>query len=324
MRIIDVFSGSPADSAGIARGQTVLSLNNRSYADIVANEGLNAFFAANATVDFEMRELDNSIFVAQATKAIVTIDPIPQWRTIDIGPGVPPAGYMEFRTFISTANPVFDQVFADFIAADVKDVIIDLRYNRGGLVTTAELLGDYLGGFANDGLVFSNTEFNADRASDNNVTTFFSRLGNSIDLTRIIVIASRETASASELVANALDPYADVWIVGDNTYGKPVGQVGFTFCEKMVRPTAFRTTNANGVGDYFDGLPVDCPAVDLLEIPVGADNDPNIVAAVSISEIGACPPVALPDGSQAAPAIRPDIRYPDLTGPPEREFAGAF
>jgi hypothetical protein len=230
---------------------------------------------------------------------------------------------MEFRTFVSTADPVFDQVFSEFVTAGVRDVIIDLRYNGGGLVRTAELLGDYLGGFANDGLVFSNTEFNADRAANNNSSSFFSRRGNSLDITRFIVIASRSTASASELVTNSLIPYADVWIVGDNTYGKPVGQVGFEFCEKILRPTSFRTTNANGDGDYFDGLPVDCPAADVLEIPVGADNDPNVIAAVSISETGACPLVAAPL-SLELPSAMPEIRYPDARGNTARELAGAF
>ena len=323
MRMTGVFPGSPADNAGLARGQTVVTLNNRTYADIVANEGINTFFDNNATVDFAMRRLDNTTFSEPVTKDIVTITPIPQWRTINIGDGVPPVGYMEFRTFVSTADPVFDEVFADFIAAGVQDVIIDLRYNGGGLVRTAELLGDYLGGFANDGLVFSQTEFNADRAAANNSSSFFSRRVNSIDITRFIVIASRSTASASELVTNSLIPYADVSIVGDNTYGKPVGQVGFEFCEKILRPTSFRTTNANGDGDYFDGLPVDCPAADVLEVPVGADNDPNVVAALSISETGACPVVAVPEGPQAS-SVMLEVRYPDARGNTARELAGAY
>ena len=326
MRMTGVFPGSPADTAGIDRGQTVVTLNARTYADIQANEGINAFFDDNNTVTFEMRRLDTSTFSEPVTKDIVTITPIPQWRTIDLGPGVPPAGYMEFRTFVSTADPVFDQVFAEFIAAGVNDVIIDMRYNGGGLVSTAELLGDYLGGFANGGLVFSNTEFNADRAAQYNSTDFFSRRGNSLDTVRLIVIASESTASASELVTNSLIPYADVWIVGDNTFGKPVGQVGIDFCtDRILRPTAFRTTNANGDGDYFDGLPVDCPVEDDFTIPIGADNDPNLVAAVSIAATGACPaPVVVgPQGRQAA-EIKPQIRYPEQRGSAARQYAGAW
>jgi carboxyl-terminal processing protease len=323
MRMTGVFSGSPAADAGIERGQTVVTLDGRTYSNIVTNEGINAFFDNNDTVDFEMERLDTTTYTAAITKDIVTIDPVPQSRVISLGAGVPPVGYIEFRAFVSTADAEFDRIFADFIAAGVQDVIVDMRYNGGGLVATAELLGDYLGGFANDGLVFSNTEFNADRAPANNSSTFFSRQANSIDLTRLIVVATSATASASELVTNALAPYADVWIVGDNTYGKPVGQIGIDFCEKILRPTSFRTTNADGNGDYFDGLPVDCPAADVLDFPVGADNDPNIVAAVSIAETGGCPVVAAPDGIQA-PFLQPDIRYPESRGNAARELAGAF
>jgi C-terminal processing protease CtpA/Prc len=323
MRIVGVFAGSPADAAGIERGQTVITLNNRSYADIVASEGIGAFFDDNRTVEFAVREIDGTTITTQVTKAIVTITPVTQWRTIPLEGGAPPVGYMEFRTFVSTANPVFDQVFADFVAAGVQDVIIDLRYNGGGLISTAELLGDYLGGFANDGLVFSQTEFNADRAAANNSTSYFSRRGNSIDITRFIVIASGSTASASELVTNSLIPYADVWIVGDNTYGKPVGQVGIAFCDKILRPTSFRTTNANGDGDYFEGLPVNCPAADILEIPVGDISDPNVVAALSISQTGSCPVATAPEGPQAS-SLMLEIRYPDVRGNTARELAGAF
>ena len=59
-------------------------------------------------------------------------------------------------------------------------------------------------------------------------------------------------------------PHVDVEIVGDRTFGKPVGQIGLEFCEKILRPTAFQTVNADGVGDYFNGLPVGagCDAAD--------------------------------------------------------------
>jgi C-terminal processing protease CtpA/Prc len=330
MRIVSVYQGSPAELGGLERGQTVISLNGQAVASIGATTAdIGAFISASDSITFEVQDVQGAVLpLIVATKDIVTIDPIPQVRVIDVGPGAPPVGYMQFETFISTAHDGqggrdFNDVFAQFIAAGVRDVILDLRYNRGGLVDTAELLGDYLGGFANDNLIFSRTEFNADRA-DNNTESRFARLGNSIDLTRVIVIASRDnTASASELVANAMIPYADVWIVGENTYGKPVGQVAIDFCEKRLRPISFKTTNANGDGDYFGGLPVDCAATDDLDIPIGDDLDENIIAATTISSTGACPVIALPGGQQA-PVIRPEIRYPELIGPPEREFAGSF
>ncbi len=230
---------------------------------------------------------------------------------------------MELATFISTADPQFDTVFGNFLSNGVRDVIIDMRYNGGGLVSTAELLGDYLGGFVAENLVFSSTEFNADRAGANNSTELFERQANSVNLVRFIVVASGRTASASELIINGLEPHAEVVIVGDDTFGKPVGQVGFTFCDSILRPTAFQTVNANGNGDYFDGLPVDCPAADDLNVPVGDAADPNIVTALSYFSTGACPVTSQP-GGLSKPTLDGAVEQFDLAGPPWREFADAF
>ena len=85
-------------------------------------------------------------------------------------------------------------------------MILDLRYNGGGLVNTAELLGDLLGGaIVPQGLLFSETLFNADR-SDQNFSELFETRPGSLSLLRLAVIASRNTASASELVTNSMEP----------------------------------------------------------------------------------------------------------------------
>ena len=115
-------------------------------------------------------------------------------------------------------------------------------------------------------------------------------------------------------------------IVGDNTFGKPVGQIGLEFCEKIMRPTAFRLANADGEGDYFDGLPVDCAAADDLSVPIGADMDPNMVAAMSLLNTGACPVVALPGGQfklEAGIDAPPPQRQPH-DGRPERDLLDAY
>lgn len=324
VRLVRVFVDSPAGTGGLARGQRILSLNGRTIADLEANEGIDAFLDANDTVDFEMRRLDGSEFTATITRDIVTINPVPQWRTIDAGGGRM-VGYLELATFISTADPVFATVFADFQAANVTEVIIDLRYNGGGLVSTAELLGDYFGGLIAENLTFSRTEFNADRAGDNNSEEFFERRGQSLSLSSLVVIASQGTASASELVTNSMIPFADVQIVGDRTFGKPVGQIGIEFCEKIVRPTSFRTVNADGDGDYFDGLPLGagCDAADDLNIPVGDDTDPNIVKALGYLNTGACPVTSTSPGQQKATQDF-SVERRDRRGPPHREILDAY
>ena len=321
-RIVRVYSGSPAEVGGLGRGQRILTLNGRSVAEISSSEGVSTFFSNNATVTFEIERPGDNDFTT-ITKAAITINPVPQWRLIERGAGVPPVGYMQLDTFIDTANPEFDAAFAAFNAAGVNDVIIDLRYNGGGLVRTAELLGDYLGGLVAENLVFSSTEFNADRAAANNFTELFDRLGNSISLSQFVVIATRGTASASELVTNGMIPHVNTAIVGDRTFGKPVGQIGLNFCDKIMRPVAFRVANADGAADYFDGLPVDCAAPDDLSTEIGADDDPNVIAALSYINTGACPPEAVQDGR-----LRSEYRAPpqqrDRRGSPAREYLDAY
>ena len=166
-RIVRVFSGSPAQVGGLARGQRILTLNGRSVTEIAGSEGISTFFSSNRTVTFEIEQLEGDNDFPEITKAVVTIDPVAQWRLIDRGDGIPPVGYIQLDTFIDTANPRFEEAFAAFRQAGVTDVILDLRYNGGGLVRTAELLGDYLGAGVAPGEVFSRTEFNADRAEQN-------------------------------------------------------------------------------------------------------------------------------------------------------------
>ncbi len=316
LRFTRVFSGSPADLAGFSRGQRIIALDGRSIADIQANEGVGVVFG-QSPLEFTIRGLDDIEFMVSVSHDIVTINPLPQWRIIDMG-GTP-VGYVEFATFISTADPVFDTVFADFIAAGVSDVIIDMRYNGGGLVSTAELLGDFFGGLIANNLVFSKMLFN-DKNTASNRTEFFQQLVNSMNLSRLVIIATSGTASASELVINSMEPHVEVTIVGDTTFGKPVGQVGILFCDKILRATAFETVNALDQGDYFDGLPVDCPAADDLTEVVGADTDPNLLTALAYLGTGACPAAA----GMLKPTFDRDLPQIDLRGPPWREFAGAF
>ena len=320
-RLTRVFSDSPAALAGLARGQRIIALDGRTVAEIQAAEGLDAALS-NSPVEFTMRERDGvTEFTVTIAQDVVTIDPIPQWGRIP-RPAGPDVGYIELAAFVGTAEPALDAVFEDFRNSGVNDVVLDLRYNSGGLVRTLELLGDYLGGDVAENLVFSDTRFNADQAADNNNLEFFERLANSMSLSRLVVVTSDRTASASELVINGMEPHVDVAIVGTRTRGKPVGQVGWEFCEKVLRLTAFQTFNADGFGDYFDGLPADCDVADDLDFDVLADDDPNLLAALSYFDTGACPAPAA--GVEALPALAPDVPQPDLRGPPWREFAGAY
>ena len=321
LRLSRVFTDSPANRGGLARGQRILQLNGRTIAEIQAAEGVNAVFDT-PTLDFTMREIDGSEFAVTITQDILTIDPVPHFSVIDSGGGRN-VGYMELATFISTANSEMDDAFAQFRAAGVNDLILDLRYNGGGLVSTADLLGDLLGGDVAENLTFSKTVFNNLQAAANNSTELFDRQANSLSLSRLVVIATSGTASASELVTNGMEPHVEVTVVGADTFGKPVGQVGLEFCEQILRPTSFQTLNADDFGDYFDGLPVDCAAADDLNVAVGDAADPNVVAALAYFATGTCP-VASQASARFKTGVAPGVPQPDRRGPPHREFADAY
>lgn len=321
IRFTRVFQSSPAAAAGLQRGQRILMLDGRSIADIEADEGVAALFEQES-LEFTLQRTDGSEFTVLLEQGVVTINPLPQWRIIDRSDGTS-VGYFELATFIGTADAAFETMFAEFQQAAVTDIIIDLRYNGGGLVSTTELLGDYLGGAIATNLVFSKTLFNANNAVSNR-TRFFRRLLNSTSTSRLVVVSGDRTASASELITNSMMAHVDVSLVGGTTFGKPVGQLGIEFCDKILRPTAFESVNANDEGRYYDGIPVDCPAVDDLSIPVGDDQDENLVTALALLETGACPAMSSSSASTMKPSL--DRRTADdrTRGVPWREFANAW
>ena len=321
LRFTRVFGSGPAAAAGFERGEQILMLNGRTITDIEANEGLDALFSL-PSLDFTIRHRDNSEETIPVNQGLVTIDPLPQWRIIDL-PGGTTVGYFELVSFIGTADAAFEEVFAAFDQANVTDVIVDLRYNGGGLVSTTELLGNFLGGAVATDSVFSKTIFNANNSFFNRIALFQSLL-ESISLSRLVVIATDRTASASELITNSMESHVAVSIVGSATRGKPVGQLGIPFCEKILRPTAFETVNADDEGGYFDGLPADCPAQDDVLIPIGDDADPNVTTALFLLENGACPtPPVATQGLQKAALGRMDSRR-SRGGPAWRRLAGAW
>ena len=81
--------------------------------------------------------------------------------------------------------------------------------------------------------------------------------------------------------------------------------------------------NANDFGDFFFGLPVDCAAPDDLSVAVGADNDPNVEAALSYLETGACPAASIP-GAQFKLEAAQQTPQPIPGRTPARAYANAF
>jgi C-terminal peptidase prc len=288
LRIIEAFPGSPAAAAGLDRNQQVLAIDGRSVPELEAAGLIDSAFGpatVGHTVRLRMRNPDGEEREVALAKAMVTIPTVAIARTYEIeGRRV---GYVLFHNFVQPSNAALDAAFAQLDADGAQDLILDLRYNGGGLVNVAQHLADLIGGMRTNGLLMARYVHN-DRQSVRNSSLFFSDAAAALSAPRLIAITTRASASASELVINALKPYMPVTIVGDNSYGKPVGQYGFRFCSKILYPVAFSIRNAADEGDYFGGFPPDCPAPDDVEHALGDPAEGSLGEALHYAATGSC------------------------------------
>ena len=171
-------------------------------------------------------------------------------------------GYIFFSNFVQPSIAALNEAFAALKTAGANELVLDLRYNGGGLVDVAVHLASLIGGARTNGQVMLNYVHNDKIGPIYNKTTRFANPENALNLERLFVITTRSSASASELVINSLRPFMPVIFIGDTSYGKPVGQYGLRFCDKILYPVAFSIKNANLEGDYFDGIALDCQAAD--------------------------------------------------------------
>jgi C-terminal processing protease CtpA/Prc len=288
IRLSQVFPDSPASEAGLVRGDYLIAVNGRPVPDLIESGQFNTELGPNEDgyrLELTWRMRRGGEKTATVTKRPVTIPTVSQTEVLDLN-GLP-VGYIHFRNFVEPSIPALDSAFAEFRARGVVDVILDLRYNGGGLISVAEHLGSLIGGTGTVGRVFVEFIHN-DKNTFRNQSVMFEDPASALDLRRLVVITTRASASASELIINGLKPFIPVTVVGDTTYGKPVGQYGFEFCDKVLFPVSFRSANASGQSDFFNGFPADCPAGDDLNRPLGNGEEDSLAEALHVLETGAC------------------------------------
>jgi len=307
VRIAQVFPNSPASDAGLARGDRLLSVNGKAIADLVSSGEINTIFGANnvgVSVSMSWQDNGGGPHSAQLTKRIVTIPTVSQTAVIDL----PRArvGYVHLRNFVTPSSAALDVAFQSLLDAGANELVLDLRYNGGGLVSVAQHLGGLIGGAATNNQVFIQFIHN-DKNTAKNSSLRFPVPPQALAVPRLVVIGTRGTASASEAVINGLRPFMTVTVVGETTYGKPVGQYGYDFCDKTLFPVAFEGRNAKNEGGYFNGIPADCAADDDLDHPLGDPAEGSLAAALAFIRNGSC------DASSAAVA-RAQARREELIG----------
>jgi len=233
-----VIPNSNASTTEIKRGDIIYGINGTrltrsNFNELLTNESYTVDFGTFEIVDDEAQVTPNDVSIS-LTKSELTENPVHTVITHDIdGHKI---GYIFYNQFVRGFETELNNAFLQLANENVTDLVLDLRYNGGGAVSTAVNLSSMITGQF-DNQLFASEIFNhkiqqlfdGDNSGDitvnfqNNINTGESI--NHLNLNKIYVLITGSTASASELVINGLKPYIDVELVGTTTVGKYVGSV---------------------------------------------------------------------------------------------------
>jgi carboxyl-terminal processing protease len=315
-----VVKGSPADKAGLKRGDIFLTVNGTNitttnYQSLLINS--NSYYLGLATISnntISSNNTNTSVMVAiEVTQDPIYLDTVYNINGTKIG-------YLVYNEFISDYDLELNNVFKKFKDQGVQQLILDLRYNPGGSGQSAAYLASMLYS-TNKNLIFFKNEYN------NTVESYLQNLYgsgyfsnyfadsvyavgtnpgaaiSSLNLSKLCIIATGNTASASELVINGLKAYIPVYLVGSTTVGKCVGSMTIydydsngvydsVAQEKVnpnhkwaMQPIIIKVANALGVSDYYNGFTPDysISEYDYLSnlLQFGDINEPLLKAAIN-------------------------------------------
>jgi hypothetical protein len=252
-KINHVYPGSPADEAGLQRGDMITRVDGSALSD--AN--LSKLFNTRTAITVQTRKKNKTESTLTLTPREFDVTPIANETIIESGGKK--IGYMFYTSFVYKNSQSLDDLsaaFTRFKQAGVEEFILDLRYNGGGYLSAAIRLSSLLAPGKNveqqDVLIYKtwNEEYQQQFAG-NAVERFDNQLPASarLELPRLWVLTSSNTASASEIVISGLAPYMDVITIGDKTTGKNAGGSIFVFPDdksKGVYLITMEYTNSNG------------------------------------------------------------------------------
>ncbi|NLI36399.1 MAG: peptidase S41 [Bacteroidales bacterium] len=286
-RVMYVLSGSPAQTAGLSRGDWILkvdgsdiNIKNADYKKLMSGA------SRTLTVLHKYSDAHTASITLPASTAVDN-DPVFYSSVIDVnGKKV---GYLVYNQFASGPHDnykdhTYDNELITLFNSKFKNVdefILDLRYNPGGYLSCARLLSRLLVPESSKSELFCKlTDANGDitkynfKDVDNNSDYPLGGF-TSLNLQRLFVIMTGSTASASEATFNGLTPYMNIIKVGLTSEGKNVGSVNYDGDDKYawdIQPITFYITSAAD-NDYSAGITPDNQKNELND-----EDNPNFLA----------------------------------------------
>lgn len=299
--VLYIVPDSDASTKNIQRGDIFTRVDGQ---QLTIDNYISLLYGSNNTYTLGLADIQGNQIVDNDTEVTLTKienqveDPILVAETLDVN-GTKVA-YLMYNRFLSNFNEQLNAAFGEFVAEGATELVLDMRYNPGGSVNTSRLLASMVYG-TNTSDLYIRQRWNAkvqEQLSDEQLEDYFasstgSSAINSLNLSRVFVIATNDSASASELVMNGLAPYVEVIHIGETTRGKNEFSItlvddpenGFIYSSNNedninsnnswgIQPLVGRNENADGFYDYTDGL---VPNIPLLEdiANLGVLGDPN-------------------------------------------------
>lgn len=237
MVVTYVYAGSPAELAGLKRGDKIVALNNNAIT--TANYKQLAAATLNSGMPCSLKMADGSSKNILAKE--MYLNPVHLHKVIEKdGRKI---GYLHYTSYTLKSIPELIKVFKGFKDAGISELVLDLRYNGGGYTRTSEVLASMLAPVSavDDGCIYQRDIYNTKltEAWGEEVTKFtteftyddegtertVSTAGANPNVSKIYVIVSRNTASASEANVCGLLPYTDMKLIGERTCGKFCGGI---------------------------------------------------------------------------------------------------
>jgi len=269
---------SPADKAGIKRGTVFRKvyntyLDDQNYMVLLSSEPLKIELA-----QWHNNQLEDMGVIINLDKVEITENPI--YLTRIIHQNNKKIGYLMYNNFISQYDSDLNNIIRSFKDEGIDDLVIDLRYNSGGSVSSMQYLASMITGqFTGQKLLIYNwhshlQDWYQEKYPENLYRIFVEQMENntpinSLYLHKVYIIATRSSASASESLINCLDAYIDVVHIGTYTHGKytasitlydspDFSKIGINPKHKWaMQPIVLKISNVKGFSDFKNGLPPD-------------------------------------------------------------------
>lgn len=300
-----VYPFTPAAEAGIKRGDIIVKMNN---ADITKDNYTDLLFAESIGITFGIVVNEETISEGSSTSLVsreLQLNPVLKTNIVEHGGHK--IGYILYTQFINNYNFALDTALQSMINKQTTDLVIDLRYNPGGYIKTAQHLCSSIAPLdvVNNNSVLVKLIHNKERQKffengqimDRLEEYFNNQVPVKMGLSKIHFITGNGSASASELTITGLKPYMDVTTVGDTTYGKYTGSYTllpeFIYQNKnesyyneinnwALQPIVLRYANSVGITDFKDGFAPDILLEEdlLTALPLGTKEEPLFKAAI--------------------------------------------